>query len=121
MDFEFRVRTSAGLESVNLGRSVEPEFENWYRSSSSTAFGSSFLYMQSFVVQGDTTAIESVIITLTNAQGSDIVQRNSVFELRPQSLLPKCRFRPLSALSATQSSVYFFVIHCFRPKHLISI
>jgi hypothetical protein len=69
VDFEFRVRTSAGLESVNLGRSVEPEFENWYRSSSSTAFGSSFLYMQSFVVQGDTTTIESVIITLTNAQG----------------------------------------------------
>jgi Putative Ig domain len=70
VDFQFRVRTSAGLESVNLGRIVEPEFENWYRSSSSTAFGSSFLYMQSFVVQGDIATIESVIITLTNAQGS---------------------------------------------------
>src|SRR5262249_7237604 len=70
VDFEFRVRTSAGLESVNLGRNVEPDFETWYRSSNSTPFGSSFLYMQSFVVQGDTTAIESVIITLTNGQGS---------------------------------------------------
>ena len=70
VDFEFRLRTSAGLESANLGRIVEPEFDSWYRSSASAAFGSSFLYMQSFVVQGDTTAIESVIITLTNAQGS---------------------------------------------------
>src|SRR4029453_13375403 len=68
VDFQFRVRTSAGLESVNLGRSVGPEFENWYRSSSSTAFGSSFLYMQSFVVQGDIATIESVLITLTNAE-----------------------------------------------------
>jgi hypothetical protein len=70
VDFEFRARTSAGLESVNLTRSVEPEFDNWYRSGSSAAFGSSFLYMQSFVVQGDVSTIESVIITLTNATGS---------------------------------------------------
>jgi hypothetical protein len=69
-NFEFRVRTASGVESVSLGRSVEPEFANWYRSSTSTAFGSSFLFMQSFVVQGDTSMIESVIITLTNALGS---------------------------------------------------
>jgi hypothetical protein len=70
VDFEFRLRTAAGMESASLGRSVEPEFDNWYRSPNSAAFGSSFLFMQSFVVQGDTTAIESVTITLTNAQGS---------------------------------------------------
>jgi hypothetical protein len=69
-NFEFRLRTASGIESVSLGRSVEPEFDNWYRSSTSAAFGSSFLFMQSFVVQGDTSMIEAVIITLTNAQGS---------------------------------------------------
>jgi hypothetical protein len=69
-NFAFRLRTASGIESVNLGRSVEPEFDNWYRSSGSTAFGSSFLFMQSFGVQGDTTAIEAVTITLTNSQGS---------------------------------------------------
>jgi Putative Ig domain len=69
-DFEFRFRTAAGMESVNLSRSVESEFENWYRSPASVAFGSSFLFMQSFAVQGDNTTIETVTITLTNAQGS---------------------------------------------------
>jgi len=69
-DFEFRLRTASGIESLTLSRSVERDFENWYRSSTSAAFGSSFLFMQSFVLQGDTTAIEAVTITLANAQGS---------------------------------------------------
>src|SRR5207302_5341748 len=70
VDFEFRVRTAAGIESVNLGRSVDSEFQNWYRTPTSAAFGSSFVYVQSFVVQGDVTAIESVAVSLSNAQGS---------------------------------------------------
>jgi hypothetical protein len=69
VDFDFRVRTAAGIQSVNLERSVDPEFQNWYRSASSTAFGSSFVYRQSFVVGGDITTIESVGVSLSNAQG----------------------------------------------------
>jgi len=70
VDFEFRVRTAAGIESVNLGRSVDSEFQNWYGSPTSAAFGSSFVYMQSFGVDGDVTIIESVGVSLSNAQGS---------------------------------------------------
>jgi hypothetical protein len=70
VDFEFRVRTETGTQSVNLGRGVEQEFEGWYRNAASAAFGSSFVFMQSFAVQGDTAAIESVTVTLTNAQGT---------------------------------------------------
>jgi hypothetical protein len=70
VDFEFRVRTATGIESVNLGRSVDSEFQNWYRSPTSAAFGSSFVYMQSFDVQGDVAAIESIAVSLSNAQGS---------------------------------------------------
>src|SRR5262249_55354593 len=55
VDFAFAVRTAAGVETVNLGRSVDSDFQNWYRSSASAAFGSSFKYVQSFVVQGDVT------------------------------------------------------------------
>src|SRR5262249_32124295 len=69
VDFEFRVRTAAGIVSVNLGRTVDAEFQNWYRSPTSAAFGSSFVYTQSFVVEGDVTAIESVAVSLSNAQG----------------------------------------------------
>jgi hypothetical protein len=70
VDFTFRVRTAAGTQTSNLGRSVEGEFDTWYRSAPSIPFGSSFVYVQSFVVDGDVTMIESVTVTLTNTQGS---------------------------------------------------
>jgi hypothetical protein len=70
VDFTFRVRTTAGTQSVNLGRSVDVDFDNWYRSTGSVAFGSSFFYVQSFSVDGDLTAIESVTVSLANTQGS---------------------------------------------------
>jgi len=77
VDFAFTVRTQAGVETVNLGRSVDSDFQNWYRSTASAAFGSSFKYVQTFLVQGDTTAIESVLVSLSNAQGSTSANRIS--------------------------------------------
>jgi len=69
-DFGFDVKTSSGTQRVTLSRGVQPEFEEWYKSSPSSAFGSSFLFEQQFTVQGDNSVIDSVTVTLTNAQGS---------------------------------------------------
>jgi len=42
----------------------------WYQSEPSRAFGSQFTLTQQFNVQGDTSAISSVTVTLTNPQGA---------------------------------------------------
>ena len=70
IDFAFDVRTAAGMQRVNLSRSVEQDFRTWYQSQASLPFGSTFLFEQSFGVQGDLTGIDAVTITLTNGQGS---------------------------------------------------
>ena len=70
VNFVFRVRTQSGTQSVPLGRNVETEFANWYGSAAAAPFGSSFLFAQSFLVQGDLADIEAVTVTLTNTQGS---------------------------------------------------
>jgi hypothetical protein len=70
VDFAFDVKTSSGNQRVTLSRSVQPEFDTWYRSGASSAFGSSFTLEQMFTVQGDTSGITAVTVTLTNAQGS---------------------------------------------------
>ena len=54
---------------VNLTRAAESDFSAWYRSSSSSLFGSAFGFDQGFNVAGETSAIEAVTITLQNAQG----------------------------------------------------
>ena len=72
VEFSFDVRNGTGTERVVLTRNVETDFANWYRNSASTAFGGSFSFVQSFTVTGDTSAIESVTIRLTNAQGSTV-------------------------------------------------
>jgi hypothetical protein len=55
---------------VDLSRSVQSEFDTWYRSAASASFGSSFVFEQLFTVQGDVTMIDSVTVGLTNSQGS---------------------------------------------------
>ena len=70
MDFTFDVRNGNQTQRVGLTRNVDSEFAEWYRNSASTAFGSSFSFLQSFAVSGDVNAIEGVTVRLTNAQGS---------------------------------------------------
>jgi large repetitive protein len=70
VNFVFRVRTQEGMQSVSLARNVETEFGNWYGSSAAAPFGSSFLFTQSFLVEGDSSTIDAVTVTLTNTQGS---------------------------------------------------
>jgi hypothetical protein len=69
-DFAFDVKTSTGSQTVSLTRTVESDFDAWYSNTASSAFGSSFVFGQLFVVQGDTSTIQSVTVTLTNGQGS---------------------------------------------------
>jgi hypothetical protein len=68
--FAFDVRTTSGIQRLNLNRSVETDFSAWYQNPVSAAFGSAFLFSQSFNVQGEASGIETVTITLTNQQGS---------------------------------------------------
>jgi hypothetical protein len=49
---------------------VQQDFDGWYKSSASSAFGSSFVFEQLFNVQGDNSMINSVTVSLTNSQGS---------------------------------------------------
>ena len=69
-EFGFDVRTPTGIQTVNLVRTVDPDFQNWYRSTGSSPFGSSFVFDQQFTVQGDASMIDSVTVRLTNSQGT---------------------------------------------------
>ena len=69
-EFGFDVRTPAGIQHVNLMRNVESDFDTWYNSAASATFGSSFAFEQLFSVQGDASTIDSVTVSLTNAQGT---------------------------------------------------
>jgi len=68
--FGFDVITSSGTQRVNLSRTVQAEFDTWFRSAASAPFGSSFMFEQIFTVQGDVTMIDAVTVGLTNGQGS---------------------------------------------------
>jgi large repetitive protein len=70
VEFGFDVATATGTQRVNLTRSVENEFDAWYRSAASSPYGSSFLFEQTFAVQGDATSIQAVTVKFTNGAGS---------------------------------------------------
>ena len=69
-EFDFDVKAANGTQRVQLTRNVESQFDDWYRNASSAPFGSSFVFEQLFLVQGDSSTIQSVAVTLTNGQGS---------------------------------------------------
>ena len=67
--FRFSAAAGANLQTTEVTVPVSDAFTTWYQSGASAEFGSAFLYTQPFTVQGDATAISSVTVTLTNAQG----------------------------------------------------
>jgi len=69
MEFNFEVKTGNKTQHVTLTKSVDSLFGNWYQNSASVAYGSAFSFTQSFILQGSGT-IQSVTVTLKNAQGS---------------------------------------------------
>jgi hypothetical protein len=71
VDFGFDVRIgNGGTQRVNLTNAAESQFKDWFQSAASVPFGSTFVFQQLFGVNGDSTAIQAVTITLKNGQGS---------------------------------------------------
>ncbi len=68
--FRFTARTGANLETTQVTVDVGSVFSNWYQGEQSFPFGSTFLYVQPFTVQGDSNAVASVSVTLTNSAGT---------------------------------------------------
>jgi hypothetical protein len=58
-----------------VSKSAEPEFRQWYQSSASLQFGSTFVFEQMFGVEGTSSSIEAVTVTLKNGQGSALSSR----------------------------------------------
>jgi hypothetical protein len=68
--FHFNPAAGADLQTTDVTIPVASTFNSWFQSDAVTAFGSQFLFTQSFTVQGDTQAIVSATVVLVNAQGS---------------------------------------------------
>jgi hypothetical protein len=76
--FQFAAAAGASLGTAQLQPDVAGTFTDYYVTPKSAAIGSVFMYVQPFIVtQGDVSAVGSVTLTLTNAQGvSDAVNAN---------------------------------------------
>lgn len=68
--FRFTPIPGSALQTTELTVSLEAGARAWYESEASRQFGSQFTLTQQFNVQGDTSAIASVTVTMTNAQGT---------------------------------------------------
>ena len=58
------------MKTTDLTVDLTTAFTGWYQSSSSDAFGTTFLYQQVFDLSSDASAVGSVTVTLTNSQGA---------------------------------------------------
>jgi len=68
--FHFTAAQGASLKTTDLTVDLTTAFTGWYQSSSSDAFGTTFLYQQVFDLSSDASAVGSVTVTLTNSQGA---------------------------------------------------
>ncbi len=69
--FHFTASPQANLQTTQVTPTqVGQAFSTWYQSASSAAFGSAFEYVQPFTINGDSNAVASVSVTLTNSQGT---------------------------------------------------
>ncbi|MBL8232657.1 MAG: putative Ig domain-containing protein, partial [Bryobacterales bacterium] len=68
--FRFTPAAGSTLQTTELTIQLGDGARTWYQGEQSRAFGSQFTLTQQFNVQGDTSAISSVTVTLTNAQGT---------------------------------------------------
>ncbi len=67
--FRFAAAAQANLQTTQLDVPLSGTFTPWYESQESMQYGSTFLYVQPFTVQGESNAISSVTVTLSNSQG----------------------------------------------------
>ena len=68
--FRFAGRAGTNLQTTSLTVDLSSAFAAWYQSAASAPFGSQFSLVLPFNVQGDISAIGSVSVTLTNAEGT---------------------------------------------------
>ena len=68
--FHFTAAAGASLKTTDLTVDLTAAFTNWYQSTSSDNFGTTFLYTQPFTLSSDATDVGSVTVTLTNSQGA---------------------------------------------------
>lgn len=68
--FTFTALQGGASLEASVTVSVDTAFTGWYTAESATQFGSAFEYVQPFTVQGSTTDIASVLVTLSNSAGS---------------------------------------------------
>lgn len=68
--FRFTPAPGSALQTTELTIPLTEGARTWYQSDQSRPFGSQFTLTQQFNVQGDTSSITSVTVTLTNSQGT---------------------------------------------------
>ncbi|MCC6363672.1 MAG: putative Ig domain-containing protein [Bryobacterales bacterium] len=68
--FRFTPASGSTLQTTELTVQLGDSAKAWYQSEASKPFGSQFTLTQQFNVQGDTSAISSVTVTMTNPQGT---------------------------------------------------
>jgi hypothetical protein len=68
--FRFTGRAGTNLQTTSLTVDLSSAFAAWYQSAASAPFGTQFRLVVPFNVQGDTNAIGSVSVTLTNSEGT---------------------------------------------------
>ena len=68
--FRFDPRPGSEFVSVELARDVAADFATWYQNPTSGQFGTEFQYVQPFAIQGDLSDLGTVVVTLSNSQGS---------------------------------------------------
>ncbi len=72
--FHFDPSAGATLNERDLTIDGNPLFINWYSSTASQAYGSTFVYTQTFATNQDAGTVGSVSVTLVNSAGSSQVQ-----------------------------------------------
>ena len=68
--FGFNASAAGGLATTEQTVTVDSTFNRWYQDTASRAFGSRFTFVQPFTVQGETGAVASVTVTLSNSVGN---------------------------------------------------
>ena len=72
--FHFTAVPGATISTPDITAPVATVFANYYSSSASTGYGSTFLYIQTFNLNNnDASSIQSVTVKLVNSQGDSIV------------------------------------------------
>jgi large repetitive protein len=68
--FQLTGASSANLQTTSVTVAVDQVFASWFGSAASAQYGSQFTYTQPFTVQGDSSAVVSVSVTLANKVGT---------------------------------------------------